>query len=125
MIELLKKLMGREDLTFQEASELIQWVMSEDAVAVQASALLVLLQAKGITDEEMAGAAYAMRGRVSKSMRLRMSSIPAALETGSAPSTSRPVRQSLLQQPEPRWPNTETGATPARVGVPRHWKPLE
>ena len=44
MIELLKKLMGREDLTFQEASELIQWVMSEDAVAVQASALLVLLQ---------------------------------------------------------------------------------
>ena len=35
MIELLKKLMGREDLTFQEASELIQWVMSEDAVAVQ------------------------------------------------------------------------------------------
>ena len=66
MIELLKKLMGREDLTFQEASELIQWVMSEDAVAVQASALLVLLQAKGITDEEMAGAAYAMRGRVSK-----------------------------------------------------------
>ncbi|GIS37267.1 MAG: hypothetical protein Ct9H90mP9_2970 [Pseudomonadota bacterium] len=57
MIELLKKLMGREDLTFQEASELIQWVMSEDAVAVQASALLVFLQAKGITDEEMAGAA--------------------------------------------------------------------
>ena len=43
MIELLKKLMGHEDLTFQEASELIQWVMSEDAVAVQASALLVLL----------------------------------------------------------------------------------
>ena len=60
MIELLKKLMEREDLTFQEASELIQWVMSEDAVAVQASALLVLLQAKGITDEEMAGAAYAL-----------------------------------------------------------------
>ena len=126
MIELLKKLMGREDLTFQEASELIQWVMSEDAVAVQASALLVLLQAKGITDEEMAGAAYAMRGRFQKSMRLRMSSIPAALgETGSAPSTSRPVRRSLLQQPEPRWPNMETEATPARVGAPRHWRPSE
>ena len=76
MIELLKKLMGREDLTFQEASELIQWVMSEDAVAVQASALLVLLQAKGITDEEMAGAAYAMRGRVSKICLLYTSPSP-------------------------------------------------
>ncbi len=66
MIELLKKLMNREDLTFQEAYDLIQWVMSEDAIAVQASALLVLLQAKGISDEEMAGAADAMRGRVYK-----------------------------------------------------------
>jgi len=66
MIELLKKLMNREDLTFQEAYDLIQWVMSEDAIAVQASALLILLQTKGITDEEMAGAADAMRGRVSK-----------------------------------------------------------
>ena len=45
MIELLKKLMNREDLTFQEAYDLIQWVMSEDAIAVQASALRVLLQA--------------------------------------------------------------------------------
>ena len=72
MIELLKKLMGREDLTFQEASELIQWVMSEDAVAVQASALLVLLQAKGITMKRWPERHTPCGEGFQKSKRLRM-----------------------------------------------------
>ena len=126
MIELLKKLMGREDLTFQEASELIQWVMSEDAVAVQASALLVLLQAKGITDEEMAGAAYAMRGRVSK-INAPEDVIDTCSTGGNGISTFNisTCAAIIAAAAEPRLPNTETGATPARVGAPRHWKPLE
>ncbi len=63
MNELLTKLLQHKDLDFQEAYEMILWIMSEEAVAVQASAMLVLLQVKGVTDDEMAGAAKAMRER--------------------------------------------------------------
>ena len=65
MKELLQKLLASEALSFEEAREMILWIMSEEAVSVQAAALLALLQAKGITIEEMAGAALAMRERAS------------------------------------------------------------
>ncbi|MEO1822899.1 MAG: anthranilate phosphoribosyltransferase, partial [Candidatus Lambdaproteobacteria bacterium] len=65
MRELLQKLLTAEELSFEEAREMILWIMSEDAVSVQAAALLALLQAKGVTVEEMAGAALAMRERAS------------------------------------------------------------
>jgi len=65
MRELLQKLLAAEELSFEEAREMILWIMSEDAVSVQAAALLALLQAKGVTVEEMAGAALAMRERAS------------------------------------------------------------
>ena len=62
MNELLTKLLHRKDLDIQEAYEMILWIMSEEAVAVQASAMLVLLQVKGVTDDEMADLeALAMR----------------------------------------------------------------
>ena len=44
MKELLQKLMVSEALSFEEAREMILWIMSEEAVTVQAAALLVLLQ---------------------------------------------------------------------------------
>ncbi len=59
----LNKLLRGEDLSFEEAHAMILWIMSEDAVPVQAAALLALLQAKGATVDEMAGAALAMRDR--------------------------------------------------------------
>ena len=65
MKELLQKLLASEALSFEEAREMILWIMSEEAVSVQAAALLALLQAKGVTAEEMAGAALAMRERAS------------------------------------------------------------
>ena len=65
MKELLQKLLASESLSFEEAREMILWIMSEEAVTVQAAALLALLQAKGVTVEEMAGAALAMRERAS------------------------------------------------------------
>ena len=65
MKELLQKLLKAKELSFEEAREMILWIMSEDAVSVQAAALLALLQAKGVTVEEMAGAALAMRERAS------------------------------------------------------------
>ncbi len=66
MKELLNKLLKSENLSFQEAREMILWIMSEDAIQIQAAALLALLQAKGVTIEEMAGAALAMRERAFK-----------------------------------------------------------
>ncbi len=65
MKELLQKLLVSEALSFEEAREMILWIMSEEAVTVQAAALLALLQAKGVTVEAMAGAALAMRERAS------------------------------------------------------------
>ena len=63
--ELLDKLLVSQDLSFEESHEMILWIMSEDAIAVKAAAMLALLQVKGITIEEMAGAAQAMRERAS------------------------------------------------------------
>lgn len=65
MKELLQKLLAAETLSFEEAREMILWIMSEEAVSVQAAALLALLQAKGVTVDELAGAALAMRERAS------------------------------------------------------------
>jgi len=66
MKELLNKLLNSKDLTFEESHKMILWIMSENAVSVQAAAMLALLQAKGVSVEEMAGAAKAMRERASQ-----------------------------------------------------------
>ncbi len=58
MTELLQKLLHGENLSFDEAREMILWIMSEEAVPVKAAALLALLQAKGTIPDEMAGVAW-------------------------------------------------------------------
>lgn len=63
MKDLLAKLLDRSNLTREEAREMILWIMSEEAVPIQAAALLALLQAKGPTIDEIVGAAQAMRER--------------------------------------------------------------
>ena len=63
MKELLQKLVVGEDLSFEEAHSAILWIMSEEATSVTAGSFLSLLQAKGATVEEIAGAATAMRQR--------------------------------------------------------------
>ena len=68
METLLKKLLSGDDIEFEGARAIIDWIMSDQSTAVKAGALLVLLQAKGATTEEIAGAATAMRA---KSIRIR------------------------------------------------------
>ena len=68
METLLKKLLSGDDIEFEGAQAIIDWIMSDQSTAVKAGALLVLLQAKGATTEEIAGAATAMRA---KSIRIR------------------------------------------------------
>ncbi|MGK5094067.1 anthranilate phosphoribosyltransferase [Deltaproteobacteria bacterium TL4] len=66
MNELFARLLQAKDLSFEEARRLILWIMSEEASPVKAGALLALLQAKGVTVDEIAGAALAMRERSTK-----------------------------------------------------------
>ena len=66
MKDLLLKLIESHELSFDEAHQMILWIMSEEAVPARAAALLVLLQSKGVTVDEMAGAALAMRDRASR-----------------------------------------------------------
>jgi len=61
MDTILQKLLNRENITFDEANSMIHWIMSKNATAVKAAALLALQQAKGSTVDELAGAATAMR----------------------------------------------------------------
>jgi anthranilate phosphoribosyltransferase len=63
MRERLQKLLMGTDLSREEAREMILWMMSEDAVPTQTAAMLALQQAKGISVEEIVGAAQAMRER--------------------------------------------------------------
>ncbi len=63
MEDLLKKLLNREDINFEGSRKMIDWIMSDQGNAIKASALLVLLQAKGATVEEIAGAAKAFRAK--------------------------------------------------------------
>ncbi len=66
MEQVLQKLLNRQDVNFDEANEMIHWIMSEAATPVKAGALLALMQAKGPTVEEIAGAATAMRDKSTK-----------------------------------------------------------
>ena len=63
METLLKTLLNGDDIGFEGAQTIIDWIMSDQGTAVKAGALLVLLQAKGATTEEIAGAASAMRAK--------------------------------------------------------------
>ncbi len=63
MESLLNKLLNRGDIGFDGARSIIDWIMSDQSTAVKAGALLVLLQSKGATTEEIAGAASAMRAK--------------------------------------------------------------
>lgn len=63
MEHLLKKLLNQEDIHFEGTWELIDWIMSDQVTAVKAGAMLVLLQAKEASAEEIAGAATAMRAK--------------------------------------------------------------
>lgn len=62
----LKKLVAGEDLTRDEAAEVMAGVMAGEATAAQIAALLVALRMKGETAEELAGFAQVMRQHAMK-----------------------------------------------------------
>lgn len=62
----LVRLLNREDLTRQEAEELLTAMLAEDASDAQIAATLVALSAKGETIEELAGMAHGLRARAER-----------------------------------------------------------
>ena len=61
MDEFFKKLLNIKNLSFNEAYELVSWMMSDDAIDIKTAAFLAFLQIKGVSVEELAGATKAMR----------------------------------------------------------------
>ncbi len=62
----IEKLIGKNDLTFNEAYELMCGIMNGEVSDPNISAILVSLKAKGETSEEIAGFAKAMRDKCIK-----------------------------------------------------------
>jgi anthranilate phosphoribosyltransferase len=62
----LIRLLARENLTREEAAELLEALLAEDASDAQIAATLVALAAKGETADELAGIAGALRERAVK-----------------------------------------------------------
>lgn len=61
--DLLNKVMAKENLTYDEAKNAIEEIMSGDTSPVVISSFLTALAAKGETEEEIAGAADGMRSK--------------------------------------------------------------
>lgn len=64
--ELLVKLSQKQDLTYDEAKAAVNEIMSGDVSSVVTSSFLTALAMKGETDDEIAGAAEAMRSKAVK-----------------------------------------------------------
>jgi anthranilate phosphoribosyltransferase len=75
--DLLKKIIGRTDLTQQEMSDMMMEIFSGDIGDAQIGAMMGALSTKGETYEELAGAAVAMRR---KAVRIEVSA-PIVVDT--------------------------------------------
>ena len=61
--EFLSRLVRREDLTREEATELLEALLEEEATDAQIAGALSALTTKGETIEELAGLAFGLRSR--------------------------------------------------------------
>ena len=71
MKEMLKKLIAGKDLTEDESRDAIAMILSGEVTDAQMGAFLVALEAKGITVDEICGAARAMRTKAVRIQSLR------------------------------------------------------
>ena len=61
--ELLQKVSQKQNLTYDEAKQAVDEIMSGDVSQVVTSAFLTALAVKGETEDEIAGAADGMRSK--------------------------------------------------------------
>ena len=63
ILESLENVLGGGDLTAEQASAVMEEILSGQASSTQAAALLVALAMKGETESELLGMAQALRGK--------------------------------------------------------------
>ncbi|MFQ8958890.1 MAG: hypothetical protein ACLR6O_08625 [Eubacterium sp.] len=91
--ELLAKVSAKQDLTFDEAKQAIDEIMSGEVSEAVISSFLTALAMKGETEEEIAGAATGMR---SKAMEFNIGGHFDIVHTGGDKSNSLIFQQPLL-----------------------------
>ena len=113
------KLANKQNLTYDEAAQVMNEMMSGETTQVQIAAFLTALAMKGETIEEITGCAASMRA---KGVRL-LHNVEALEIVGRIPSIFRQhLRWSLLQE-VCRWQNTATERHHLRAVQQIVWKP--
>lgn len=112
--EAIFKLVDKQDLTYDEAYDVINEIMSGETTQVQTAAFLSALSTKSTKSEtiaEIAGCAAAMRSHATKALITisLCSRLWAQAGIKLEASTSLPPQRSLLQQVGQRLPSMETG----------------
>ena len=99
--EALNKIIAKENLTFDEAKDAINEIMSGEISPVIISPFLTALAMKGETEEEIAGAAAGMaQGRFPLKFRVMLLILSAQEEISPTPLTFPPLRHLLPPQTE-------------------------
>lgn len=118
------KLANKKDLTYDEAAQVMNEMMSGETTQVQIAAFLTALAMKGETIEEITGCAASMRA---KGVRL-LHNVEALEIVGTGGDQSIPsifqqhLRWSLLQE-VCRWQNTATERHHLKAAQQIVWKP--
>ena len=121
----LLKLSRREDLTFDEARDVMDCIMSGDCPPTLMASYLTALTVKGETVEEIAGSATEMRSHGLKLPGDHSDALE-IVGTGGDRSGSFNISTTsafVVASCGSRWPSTATGRPAADVGPPTCWRP--
>lgn len=121
--EAIIKLSNKENLSYEEAEQVMNEIMEGQASQVQMAAYLTALSIKGENIDEITASAAGMRAHCIKLLHdmvyLRLS---APAETAQTPLISPPPLPWSLRPEECRWQSTETGQHPPKAEPPMCWR---
>ena len=121
--EAILKLAQRNDLTAQEALEVMNEIMDGKASPVQMSSYLTALSLKGETIEEITGSAKGMRDHCIRLLHeMDVLEIVGREGMEQIPLISPPLPPWSLRQGAYRWRNTATAPLPAKAARQTYWK---
>ena len=121
--EAILKLAGRENLTYDEAYQVMDEIMSGEASNVQMSSYLTAMSLKGETIDEITASAAGMREHCVK--LLHNVDALEIVGTGGDGANSFNISTTsalVIAAAEFRWQSTETEPHPADVGARMYWR---
>ena len=126
ILEALRKVVDGEDLTHQEAAEVMREIMDGEATAIQIGGLAAALRTKKETAEELAGFASVMRERSIKVTPRRRPLLDMGGTGGDYARTFNISTAATLVVAAAgiRSPSTATAASRARAAAPTFWRLL-